>query len=213
MKKIISTLAICCAMAVSAWAQNESPDYFTGDTTARIQTQAVNSVVFKKNKPKFGVEVGSSFSTAGKYGSSFSNYVAPHVSFQPIQKLTLTAGVMFENTQLINTSVLTADGVSKMNANVNSAYFYGKADYNLTERLKITGTILYGMNRTPYQSVIYNGNGLQSSANPLIYSIGAMYKITDNMSIGFEVRGVQGVDYRQPYTRFSSSPFDNGFGL
>ena len=200
-------------MAMGAWAQNEAPDYFTGDTSARVSQPPVNSVVFKKSKPKFGVEVGSSFSTAGKYGSSFSNYVAPHVSFQPIKDLTLTTGVILENTQLYNTSVLTKDGISKMNANVNSAYFYGKADYKLTERLKITGAILYGMNRSPYQSVIYSGNGLKSTANPLIYSIGGMYKITENMSIGFEVRGVKGVDCRQPYLGYSSSPFDSGFGM
>ncbi len=166
---------------------------FSENNTSSNQDNRVN----KKSKVDYKVNVGSAF-TSNKFGNAVSLYTAPEIRFKLTPKLNISTGFLVANTTV--SGYYLSENSNK--GNFTNTYIYTGIDYYATERLRISGEILYGLNKSPY-SFSKNNN---SSDYYLRFS--AEYKITKNLSVGLQVikqnNGYPG--YRDP---FYNDPFGN----
>jgi hypothetical protein len=141
----------------------------------KLQTE--NLTTKNKEIPKFSysVEIGSTFSTSKYFGNMMAFYTSPSLRYKLSPKLNISAGMMLINTNI--NSPYISENQSKRNY---SAYLMTGFDYT-KERLRISGEILYGNNKMPYNFI----NGKNSPEYFARFS--AEYKITDNLSVGFQI--------------------------
>jgi hypothetical protein len=154
----------------------------------------------EKSKLSYHVEIGSMISTSKYFGNAFTFYTLPSLRYKLSPKLNITAGLMLINTN--NNSYYVSDNHSNRNY---SAYVMTGFDYT-KERLRVSGEILYGMNRTTYN--LNNGKN-----SPEYFArFGAEYKITNNLNVGFQIINHNmnqsyynpfGYQFYNPYQRFN----------
>jgi hypothetical protein len=146
-------------------------------TSPDENAQTSDQQVIKKDKSKisYNLEMGTSFSTSKYFGNAFTFYTSPSLKYKISPRLNISAGVLLMNSNIGNYYL--SENQNKRNYN---AYFMSGFDYS-KERLKISGEIIYGMNKSPYNSL--------NSRNAPEYFVrfSAEYKITDNLSIGLQV--------------------------
>jgi len=158
------------------WAQNDEYDpanfISAQETTSNTQTEK-SEENNKLSKWSYNLNMGTSFSTSS-FGSFLDVYTAPQINYNLSPKWQISAGVLIMNSTLVNG---TADGQS---VNQTRAYIMNRISYQANEKLRISGEILYGMNKSPFQTDIKQKNE---------YSINfdAEYKINDSFSIGLKV--------------------------
>ena len=141
----------------------------------------------------YNLNLGTSFTT-GNFGLSFLNvYTDPSLSYNINHKWQVSAGLLLINSTLLNTSM---EGQS---FNKTRAYIMNRVSYQASEKLRISGEILYGMNN---QSPFYN-NGLKNKKDYYV-NFDAQYKINEHFSLGLRVSGS---NIRNPYF----NPFYQGF--
>ena len=95
------------------------------------------------SKWSYGVQVGTSATFAGKYGSGVSAYVAPHVTWQPSKRFRVNAGFSVVNTTLFNYTPWYY-GLETGNAysgNYTHALLYAEGEYLLTKDLTVSGSL------------------------------------------------------------------------
>ncbi|MBN1253331.1 MAG: hypothetical protein JXR51_10400 [Bacteroidales bacterium] len=155
-----------------------------------------NYAPIKENKSKisYNVNMGTSYGT-GFYGNSLSFYTAPKVNYNFSSKFSISAGVIF-----INSTISSLQEEKK--ANVNQAYLYNSFNYLASERLKISGEILYGMNKSPYD--VTN----QTKNQDYYLRFNAEYQITKNISVGIQLIKSNN-NYYNPFAVPSYNPFYN----
>jgi len=198
MKKYI-TVAILVLLPAFIFAQlaHPRPEYYRPDTTKKV---ADNSS-FDAKKLDYHLEIGTSVGGMLGGGSFMSSYIAPSVSYPITSRLNLTAGVVMEKNYFNNIPTFNGDGsITSTNSNSINNYFFAKADYLVSERLRVTGSILYGMN----QMGITGTNNI-NTPNVSAYSFSADYKIMDGMHIGISVRKSQGFNPYN-YNPYQSQP-------
>lgn len=157
-----------------------------------------------KNKPESSklntqVNFGTNFSSFGNGLSSFGTFVNPNLSYQFAPKLILTTGVTVMSYQFTGNSDLNLS--EKRNIDT---YFYAQAEYLASEKLRISGEVVYTQNNF---SPLYDG--AQSKFKPVSYSFSAQYKILPNLEIGIQFRQ-QDRNTWNPYNPYSN-PY-NSFG-
>ncbi|MFC2097122.1 hypothetical protein ACFLSI_02185 [Bacteroidota bacterium] len=158
-----------------------------------------------KIKPDFGVEIGSSFMFGGNR-SMLNNYINPHASFNPADKLHLSVGTFFMMSTL-PANLISAETVNAQpGRNLSSAYIHGSAEYLINEKLSIRGTFFYEID--PFNKNQFQQN--TKSLNSHYYSIGMDYKINKNIQIGVEFSQVKTDD---PFFLYNTNPFGNRSGL
>lgn len=161
------------------------------DTVAHVKNTNKNS------KLSYKIDLGTSFTSTG-YGSFLDVYTAPQISYKFSPRMELSTGVL-----LINSTIPDYFQANNNVTNSVGAYLFGKLSYQATEKLRISGEILYGMNNTPYS---YN-----TSRNKSDYYIdfNAEYKINDSFKIGLRVSnsnlnspyGLNPYSFNNPYRR------------
>jgi hypothetical protein len=145
-------------------------------TSPDKNTQTSDQQVIKKDKSKisYNLEMGTSFSTSKYFGNVLTFYASPILKYKIGPRLNISAGVLLMNSNIGNYYL--SENQNKRNY---SAYFMSGFDYS-KERLKISGEIIYGMNKSPY-------NSLNRKTPEYFARFSAEYKITDNLSIGLQV--------------------------
>ena len=130
-----------------------------------------------KSKISYKVEFGSAFSTSKAFGNALSFYTAPQFKYKFTPKLNISAGIMLINTSISDYYLIK----NQQKRNISQAFMFSGFDYNATEKLRISGEILYGMNNSQMKF----SNAKNSSDYSIRFS--AEYKINENFSIGFQV--------------------------
>jgi len=134
----------------------------------------------KSSKLSYNVEIGTSIST-NSFGSFVDIYTAPQINYNFTPRLQFSTGFL-----LINSSIpayYTNENSSPGISNYTRSYFLNKISYQATEKLRISGEILYGMNKNPY------GLNQNSKKNEYIVNFNAEYKINENFRIGLQLSG------------------------
>jgi hypothetical protein len=134
----------------------------------------------KAKKMSFSLEFGTGIESYMNNSSAFYTYTAPSLRYALTKKLSVRVGVMMMNVNANNLYYLNSEGLQKTSGNFLQNYFYTAADYYATDRLRITGEILYGNNLLQNSKTGFN-------MNPKAFSIGATYKINDFMEIGIKI--------------------------
>lgn len=135
-------------------------------------------------QPKFGIQAGVLASTWNN-NAMFSSYVMPTISQQISAKWHINAGLMLRSNNFLSNGT---------NLHRQDAFLMAGASYQATEKLTISGQMLYDPNRPAF--------GDQFSASRWSAMMSAQYKISDNVSVGVSVRVSQG-----------NSPFSNNAPL
>lgn len=194
MKKFIFTFVLATLLSV-AQGQNEN---LLLDST--YQHQGIENLADEgfetPSRLSAGLTAGSSFAWFGG-ASSFETYLAPKLDYRLTSRLNISAGVMVVNSNFNNLLIPTGDGTYENGGNMLSSYFFSAGDYQVNERLRISGAILYGTNNSFSQ-----GNNFSQYDN-VSYSFGAEYKISEHFSIGVQFR------QRRGYNPFSPSPYSS----
>ncbi len=201
MKLKICTILIVFVFALSDSMLSQEIIYsndkqeITSDIQEIAPLNETNSESIKdKSKISYQVEIGSSFSTGSLNGNALSFYTAPKLRYKLAPKLNISAGFI-----LINTSI--SDYYSAQNQqkrNINQSYLFTGFDYQASEKLRISGEVLYGMNKSP---VTVSKTGISQD-----YSVrfSAEYKINENFSIGLQV-----INQNMGNNSFGHDPFGN----
>ena len=134
----------------------------------------------KAKKMSFGMEFGTGIESYMRNSNAFYTYTAPSLRYAINKKLSVRVGVMMMNINTNNMLYVNSEGIQKVSGNILQTSFYAAADYYATEKLRITGEVLYGNNTMPNSLNKFN-------QNPKAFSIGATYKINDYMQIGIKI--------------------------
>ncbi len=192
MKQSIAIFIALFFMSNLTIAQSNRSDYFNSDASQESESEANSSTdALSLDRIKFNVNLGSSFSTYNS-GNTFSNYISPSFSYLVSSKLRINGGFWYENLNLTNTPVWGMSGLETVSGNYNRNAFWLSGEYQINSQLTVYGTVMVGA--TPNCIQMMNPNAM----NNITYSIGAQYKVTDNLEIGVEIQHT------------TQSPFSNG---
>lgn len=162
------------------------------DTLSHKRT--LSSAVSRPKKPDFHVSVGMDFSTASGYGSGFTQYVAPSVSYPIGKKFLVSGGLIIANTSYFNAKPLySGDLFQPYNGHYTSLTVFGRGTYFVNERLTISGSF-YKEFPVSGQQLSYSPYYPISQQGSQGFSVQAQYRIGKHMFIqaGFEMN--QGYD-------------------
>ena len=127
------------------------------------------------------IEVGTSFTYSPNnfYGPSI--YAAPCLSYLVTPRLTLTAGIAVErsNLYLMESQTANNDGMLPM----TRAYLFARGTYMLTSKLALSGTVYNTINDVPRQENVY----YPYNYNYQGMSLGLDYKFNSSFSVGFHI--------------------------
>ncbi len=154
---------------------------------------------------KFSLNLGTSFSTSGYYGSGVQTWVAPELNYRVSNKLNLRMGVVASNNYMNSIPQGVSDGVGM---NTSGSWFnykvYVSADYFVSEKLVVSGSLLKSIDQTP----AWVGQSPFFSQNYESMSMSFQYRINDFMSVG---GGIQIDRGNVPYYYNPMQPFGNHF--
>jgi len=149
--------------------------------------------------------VGSSFSYAKGYGSGMGFYVAPMYTLPLNNRWALHAGVVASN--FTGLSAQMPGGEFQSSNSFNSLAVFAAASYKMTDRLILHGSGLKNFASYPLSPM---APGLVDNI-----SMGATYKLGNNVSIGASISINQGYGYYQAPSFGGShfgGPYSSPFG-
>ena len=159
-----------------------------------------------------GVQAGTEFTSTSGYGSGFSTFLSPTLTYPVSKKFIISGGISVINTTLYGYKPWYSfpEGGS-YTGNITQAMLWVSGQYLLGDRITITGTA--------YKTIDIFGDKPGNSSfyknNPQGGYLNIGYKISDNMHIeaGFGYsRGSNGYSFGNPFnTGFGSSPYDPYF--
>ncbi len=149
----------------------------------------------KKSNLQYSVNVGTSVST-GYLGNALNVFAEPELRYRLSPRWSISTGFLIMNS---NISDLYSDRY-KGRYNAVSTYVTAAATYHASEKLRITGEILYGMNKSPFT---FDGNK-NNSEYYLRFS--AEYKINKSLSLGVEI-----INQKTNFSPFSNIYYGNRF--
>lgn len=166
---------------------------------------------FIPKKTDFGIQLGTQFFTSS-YGSGFSTYVAPHVSYGLSKRFSLSGGISIINTTFNGPSYYGLNGNEiSFNGNNTSALVYLSGQYLLSKKVTITG-IAWKQFSISGNNPAYNIYG-NNDAHGVYMQVS--YKVLDNFHIeagfgyskGYNPYGTYGSFYNDPFNRTFGDPF------
>jgi len=154
-------------------------------------------------KADYSLSAGTSFSTGAFQGSAY--YVAPSVTYRVSPKFTVHSTVYFINSNITSTSspyLNLGDNQQRLfDRKSNEAVVFASGNYQVNNRLLITGSVIKNFNTTPGSN--QNVEALQNSFQMM--SMGMQYKLTPNVTIG---AGFKMIQSNNPYF-----PYYNSYGV
>lgn len=159
-----------------------------------------------------GIQAGTEFMSTSGYGSGFSTFLSPTLTYPVSKKFVVSGGFSIVNTSLYGFKPWYSFPEEKsFTGNITQAMLWVSGQYLLGDRITITGTAyktidIFG--EKPGNSSFYNNNPQGGYLN-----VG--YKVSDNLHIeaGFGYsRGSNGYSFGYPYNQgFGSSNFSPFF--
>ena len=200
MKKLVLVLTAILVYFCS-FSQSESTEYIP--VYEENFENHVQSKKTKIQKPEFSFEFGTGINIFRAKTTNFYNYLAPLMRFKLNSKWSINAGIMYMNTFSNGMYFYNGESFEKKSGNFSQAYLYTSIDYQATEKLRISGEIMYGTG-------ILNSSINSKGKRPKSFSIQAEYKITDFLKIGIGIRHNENYN---PYRTniFGASPYGNRY--
>ncbi len=148
--------------------------------------------------------VGTNFTYMHGYGSVMGFYAAPMYTLPLNDRWALHGGFIASNYTGLGNQM--PGGESQSSNNFSSLAVYLAASYKMTDRLILHGSALKNLTSYPLTPM---GPGLMDNL-----SMGATYKLGDNISIGASIHINQGHGYYQasPFGGSSFGPYASPFG-
>jgi len=152
----------------------------------------------EKQKPgHWNFSVGTSYSYMKGYGSGMMFYTAPTYTLALNDRWALHGGVVASHYQGLN---YTQQGEILLPGSFSSLAIFATASYRMSERLVLHGTGIKQLVSAPLTPFTpYPMDDL---------SLGATYKIGDNITVGASVHMRNGNGYNA-YNRYHTAPFGN----
>ena len=169
------------------------------DSAGRQST--TSSAVNRPKKPDFHVSLGMDFSTSSGYGSGFTQYVVPSVSYPVGKKFLISGGLVIANTNYFNARPLySGDLFQPYNGHYTSLTLFGRGTYFVNDRLTISGAF-YKEFPVSGQQLSYSPYYPISKQGSQGFSVQAQYRLGKHMFIqaGFEMN--------QGYDPYNINPF------
>ena len=164
--------------------------------------------VKSENKVHYNFEMGVGIGSGYGGGSNFSSYYKPSISFKATDRLTINTGLMYVNSQLNNSRLYGENNYRFFSGNISEYYTYINAQYKISDKLSIGGSVYYNM--TEYNPDMGTANmSNRSSRDHIGYSANFKYKISDNMTIEGEIR--MGDRY-SPFNQSRNNNFNSSVG-
>ncbi len=167
------------------------------------------------NNPQFGMQFGSSFTTAGASGSLFANSITPRLNMDVGKDFHLEVGTIFTTSRFNGVAPgygMHAYGSESLlfdqPSGMNSATTYAFGVYRLNPKLSISGGTWFERNNFDMSQTTMNPYAM--SHNPRGMMLGLDYKVTENLRFGVEVSASSGVSPMTPGL-FQQSAFPGGF--
>lgn len=148
----------------------------------------------------FNMSVGTSFSYSKAYGSGMGFYAAPMYTLPLTDRWSVHGGLVASNYTGLSSNM--AGGEFQSNNSFNSLAVFAAASYIMTDRLILHGSGLKNLTSYPLSPM---APGLVDNM-----TLGATYKLGNNISIGASVSFNQGHGYYQSPS-FGGSPFGGPF--
>jgi hypothetical protein len=152
----------------------------------------------------FGLDMGTAFTTFGRHGSLFTNYLAPEIRYQAAPRLHFSTGIV------LSTGFMPGSGLEGSGNRFNRVLVYAEGAYRLNPRLTIGGMVVKELDNDFQRQMhaFQKNSGFQS------VGMSVDYKITDNMRIGARFNITEGRPYyytdpANPFIR--RSPFSPGW--
>jgi hypothetical protein len=153
-----------------------------------------------KQKPgHWNFSVGTSFSYMKGYGSGMMFYTAPTYTLALNDRWSLHGGVVASHYQGLN---YTQPGENLLPGSFSSLAIFASASYRMSDRLVLHGTGIKQLVSAPFTPF---------TPYPMDdFSLGATYKIGDNITVGASVHMRNGSGYNG-YRGYNAAPFGNPF--
>lgn len=159
-------------------------------------------------KPHVSVMTGMDFTSSSGYGSGFSTYFFPSVSYPVSSKLQISGGIGIVNTSLNGyRPYFSLENGNTFNGNITNALVYVSGQYMLNDRITVSGTAYkqFTLNSNIPGFSATSGNG----PSGMLMNIG--YKINDYLHIEAGFGYSKG--YSPYFDGYRSSPLFYGPGF
>ncbi len=191
--------------AVNIFAQTDSSFMMPASDYQPAVTSSVSG--FSTHKFNTVVRMGSQFSSARGYGSGFSTFIIPEISYGLTKRFSLSGGIGYINTTYtgVRPNFLSEE---KVNDNFSMGLVYLSGRYLLNDRVIVTGSA--------YKMFDLSGNSLNHpyrNQEGQGFNLNVDYKIAEGVHLqaGFGYHE-QASPFRSPASSlFSSDPFSNDF--
>ncbi|MCF8304207.1 MAG: hypothetical protein K9I94_13100 [Bacteroidales bacterium] len=200
MKRIVITLIIAF-FAAGSFAQSS----ITGLDNYGVGNNASSGLSGNTfSNTDFNLQMGTSIGSYGGGGSVLSSYVAPSFNFDATPKLDIKAGALIMNNNFsgFQQSPFMSQSMG-LNQNMTDSYLYVQGDYQLNEKLTLSGGAIKKVNTYNYQQKM---NPLAKNYDYSAYNIGMRYKVNDNAHIEAQFNLIKGNPYQTPFNNYAS-PF------
>jgi hypothetical protein len=167
----------------------------------------VKNYGFIPKKFTSGMQIGSFFTSSSGYGSSFSTYISPTVSYAFTPRFKINAGITIMNSTLYGIKPwYSMNQESTLDGNFTNALVVVSGDYLVNDRLKVSGTLFKEFNLL--NSVEgYNPYSMNNAQGAFMK---VEYKVFENFHIeaGFGyTKGVNPYSHNYFGNPYSYSPF------
>jgi len=196
--------------------------FFAVTTLSAQHTYGLRSAgepILEIPKIDFGLQLGSSFTTAFGGGSLFSQSLAPHFQWNPAKRFTLVVGSVFSTGQFSGVGSLLPFGMvsvadaGMMPQRLFSGSIYAMGAYQLNERLTLTGGTWFERNNLQLAQPQMNPQAFNMSPRGMV--VGFDYRVTENFRFGAQLNVSQGYNPFNPFNQhggfnhglFAPSPF------
>jgi hypothetical protein len=204
MLKSLFTLTLALVVAgLTAQEKDETPvidiNKTTIDTTPLIRKQEL------PKKFDFDLSAGTSFMYSKDFGSGTSTYIAPGLKYRFTPRLHLNVGVMFLNSNIVYNRYMpfySEPSVVFRTKPVNKILAYASADYLLSDRLTVSGSVVRDLSGS-------QGYGANTTPSIQAMSLRMDYKLTKNISVGAGMHMSQGGYFGSPGSNFGYNPAYN----
>jgi hypothetical protein len=164
------------------------------------------------HKLHVGIQAGTEFMTTSGYGSGFSTFLSPTLTYPVSKRFLVSGGISIVNTSFYGYKpYYSFPGENSYSGNITQAMLWVSGQYLLSDRLTITGTAYKTIDILGEKP----GNSSFYKTNPQGAYLNFGYKINDHMHIdaGFGYsQGSNGYNYGFPGIRgFGSSDYNPYF--
>lgn len=202
-KKIVLLLFSLLLLFTESYSQVNQNDTLPPSATATANT--TNNNILPLHQLHVGVQLGSVFATTSGYGSGFSTYLSPTLTYPVSRRFIISGGISVVNTQLygVKPFYLFAEGSSLpgFTGNLTQTTLWVSGQYLLSDRITLTGTAFKTINLSgqPVNSPFFNSNPQGGYLN-----IG--YKVSNSVHID------AGFGYTKGYSGYYYNPYNPIFG-